>query len=77
MSKLTIILHTLLYSALLLGFAAASQAENLALGKKYTFSKQPNYQPCTDPGDDTQLTDGILRWTPKTGQPDKVYNTHR
>lgn len=32
--------------------------ENLALHKSYTFSAVPNYGPCTDPGDNTQLTDG-------------------
>lgn len=33
--------------------------ENIALGKKYTFSKPPNYEQCTDPDGKMQLTDGI------------------
>ncbi|MDD2600294.1 MAG: hypothetical protein PHO37_13890 [Kiritimatiellae bacterium] len=33
--------------------------ENLALNKPYTLSPPPNYKHCTDPGDKTQLTDGI------------------
>jgi hypothetical protein len=32
--------------------------ENLALGKSYTMSPQPNYSYSTDPGDVVQLTDG-------------------
>jgi len=57
--------------ALAIGLAAlaATAGENLALGKKYTLSK-PNYHHCTDPGDRTQLTDGITSkgyfWTQKT-----------
>ena len=43
--------------------------ENLALGKSYTLTK-PNYRHCTDPGDATQLTDGVYTggyfWTQKT-----------
>ena len=34
-------------------------AENLALGRPYTFSHPPNYGGCTDPGDATDLTDGV------------------
>lgn len=46
---------------LTLGWAAVSFAapENLALNKPYTLSPAPNYQLCTDPGDQTQLTDGV------------------
>ena len=33
--------------------------ENLALGKPYTLDPRPNYALCTDPGDKTQLTDGV------------------
>ena len=36
-----------------------SRTENIALGRPYTLSANPNYQHCTDPGDRTQLTDGI------------------
>lgn len=38
--------------------SATSDAENLALGKKYTLWPRPNYQHCTDPEDTVQLTDG-------------------
>ncbi len=31
---------------------------NLALGKSYTLDPSPNYDYCTDPGDNEQLTDG-------------------
>lgn len=49
------------------GFATAQQAqsdapkplENIALGKPYKLSLAPNYGLCTDPGDATQLTDGV------------------
>ena len=34
-------------------------AENLALGRPYTFSHPPNYGGCTDPGDAADLTDGV------------------
>ncbi len=33
--------------------------ENIALGKAYSMSPPPNYRLCSDPGDTTQLTDGI------------------
>ena len=33
--------------------------ENIALNKPYTWSSPPNYALCTDPGDKTQLTDGV------------------
>lgn len=54
--------------------ATCSQAQdtalgNLALGKPYTLSK-PSYRHCTDPGDATQLTDGVYTkghfWTQRT-----------
>lgn len=38
--------------------------ENLARGKSYTFSFPPNYPLCTDEGDATDLTDGVLVKTP-------------
>lgn len=38
--------------------ARAGAGENIALGKKYTFSPAPNYVYCTDSGDAVQLTDG-------------------
>lgn len=34
--------------------------ENIALGKPYTMSEQPSYPLCTDPGDATDLTDGVV-----------------
>lgn len=40
--------------------ASASDAtENLALGRPYALSHPPNYSYCTDPGDGTDLTDGV------------------
>ena len=49
---------------------SAPQWENIALGKEYNLSPPPNYQYCTDPGDDEQLTDGIYTmgyfWTQKS-----------
>ena len=60
-------------TAVLLVPAVAAQkawaTDNLALGKPYTFSPQPNYRHCADPDDKTQLTDGQLTkgelWTQK------------
>ena len=44
--------------------------ENIALGKPYTLDPRPNYSYCTDPGDKTQLTDGVYTkgyfWTQKS-----------
>ena len=46
------------------------EEKNLALGRPYTMSPRPNYSYCTDPGDATQLTDGVCTegyfWTQKT-----------
>ena len=46
------------------------RGENIALKKPYTFSSRPGYGHCTDPGDKTQLTDGIYTqgyfWTQKS-----------
>jgi len=39
--------------------AAAHGFENLARGKPYTLTPRPDYSHCTDPGDKTQLTDGV------------------
>ena len=48
----------------------ARPSENIALGKPYTLSPAPTYRYCTDPGDATQLTDGVYSegyfWTQKT-----------
>lgn len=41
------------------GAEEETEAENIALGCSYTLSVKPNYSYCTDPGDATQLTDGI------------------
>ena len=45
-------------------------ATNLALGKAYKLDPRPNYSYCTDPGDKTQLTDGLYSqgyfWTQKS-----------
>lgn len=44
--------------------------ENIALGKPYTLDPRPNYALCSDPGDKTQLTDGVYTtgyfWTQKS-----------
>ena len=45
-------------SILVTAAAAASAAENLALGKSCAFSHEPNYRRGTEPGDATDLTDG-------------------
>jgi hypothetical protein len=49
---------------------AAGEGENLARGKSYTLSPRPDYRHCTDPGDATQLTDGVRTtgyfWTQET-----------
>lgn len=75
-------LITLLLAALALfpsaGMTAASDGGsttpqglvNIALGKPYKFDSPPNYGLCTDPGDATQLTDGVytkgLLWYEKS-----------
>ncbi|HUT33933.1 MAG TPA: hypothetical protein VNE39_10650 [Planctomycetota bacterium] len=58
---------------LLILLAAArgfGEERNLARGRPYTLSPRPNYRYCTDPGDATQLTDGVRTegyfWTQKT-----------
>ncbi|MBP5639350.1 MAG: hypothetical protein J6X55_07720 [Victivallales bacterium] len=47
-----------------------AKGENIALNKPYVFSIRPGYRYCTDPGDKTQLTDGIYTqgyfWTQKS-----------
>ncbi len=52
------------------GIGQTAADTNLARGKSYTFSARPNYAHCTDPGDATQLTDGIYTqgyfWTQKS-----------
>ncbi|MFO7973806.1 MAG: hypothetical protein R6V12_04145 [Candidatus Hydrogenedentota bacterium] len=55
--------------SLLIALACAAQetnpaewerpSENIALGKPYTKEPAPDYDHCTDPGDKTQLTDGV------------------
>jgi hypothetical protein len=44
--------------------------DNIALGKSYVLQPAPNYALCTDPGDKTQLTDGVYTkgyfWTQKS-----------
>ena len=42
--------------------SACGQQENIAKGKKYLLEPRPSYKLCTDPGDRTQLTDGIDHW---------------
>ncbi|MFM9960217.1 MAG: discoidin domain-containing protein [Planctomycetaceae bacterium] len=38
--------------------SSSAAADNIALGKRYTFDPPPDYEHCTDPADATQLTDG-------------------
>lgn len=58
----------LLLVLLVLGSCRAG--ENLALGKAYKLDPRPNYAYCTEPGDQTQLTDGQYTkghfWTQKS-----------
>ena len=46
------------------------KGENIAFKKPYTFSRQASYSHCKDPGDKTQLTDGVYTkgyfWTQKS-----------
>ena len=49
--------------------SSADSAENVALGKSYTFLPKPNYPLCTDDSDLIQLTDGKSlgsQWTNKS-----------
>ncbi|MBR2427833.1 MAG: discoidin domain-containing protein [Lentisphaeria bacterium] len=53
----------LLSSLLIAGLASSlldAAEKNIALNKKYTWTKAPNYKLCTDPDDKVQLTDGKL-----------------
>ncbi|MBI5687711.1 MAG: hypothetical protein HZC54_21790 [Verrucomicrobia bacterium] len=58
--------------ALTQAIAADTQrpGDNIALGKPYALDPRPNYGYCTDPGDKTQLTDGVYTkgyfWTQKS-----------
>ncbi len=60
------------FLALAQAIAADTQrpGDNIALGKPYTLDPRPNYSYCTDPGDKTQLTDGVYSkgyfWTQKS-----------
>lgn len=49
--------------------ASPESGVNLALGRPYTLWPRPSYRDCTDPGDETQLTDGKFAegyfWTQK------------
>ena len=58
--KISRMIVCVLTGLLLTSCAVARQAtaENIALGKKVTFSLRPNYSLCTDPDDNIQLTDG-------------------
>jgi hypothetical protein len=50
----------------------ATELQNIANGKPYTMSSPPNYSHCTDDGDQTDLTDGVVfeepdsLWTQKS-----------
>ena len=65
MTRYCVLLLALLPFSLVTGVVAAADAgdtpeTNLALGKTFTLAPRPEYQHCTDPGDDVQLTDGQL-----------------
>jgi hypothetical protein len=55
------VLACLVLHACLMHHCAAQErtVENLAQGRACRFSPNPNYQYCTDPGDPSQLTDGV------------------
>lgn len=58
----------MLFGTLLLVQCGYAQG-NLALHKSYTLAPAPNYNLCSDPDDDVQLTDGVIRhsdWFKKT-----------
>ena len=62
-------MRMILLIVLVVLYGSACFAENLALGRPYTFSHPPNYGGCTDPGDATDLTDGIYNgsiWSKKS-----------
>lgn len=48
----------LLCAATAVSCATAAPPENLALQRTYALDPAPNYEGCTDPGDNVQLTDG-------------------
>jgi len=66
----TVILATVLASAAAAVAGADEAPTNIARGRPYRLSPRPNYRHCTDPGDRTQLTDGVYSrgyfWTQKT-----------
>ena len=70
MMRATFALSLLVSAASIGAAAAAGAAENIALGKPYTFSQPPNYALCKDAGDKTDLTDGKYTkgyfWTQKS-----------
>src|SRR4051794_17078460 len=59
-SLLVVLFGLILLTSVLptLSVRAARPGENLALGRPYQLAPRPNYGPCTDPGDATDLTDG-------------------
>ena len=68
--KATFAFSMLVSAASIHAVIAVGAAENIALGKPYTFSNPPNYKLCTDAGDKTDLTDGKYTkgyfWTQKS-----------
>ncbi len=55
-------MHTIAVVAMLAALAQTFQppSPNIAKGTPYTLQPAPNYTYCTEPGDATQLTDGVL-----------------
>ena len=45
---------------LMFGVVSAAPGDNVALHCPYTWSTAPTYSGCTDAGDVTQLTDGVM-----------------
>ena len=66
----TVILAAVLAAAAVVPAGAAETPINVARGRPCRLSPRPNYLHCTDPGDRTQLTDGVYSkgyfWTQKT-----------
>ncbi|MBR2440554.1 MAG: discoidin domain-containing protein [Lentisphaeria bacterium] len=59
MKKLCL-MSTLLIAGLAPALLNAAEPGNIALNKKYTLTKKPNYKLCTDAGDAVQLTNGTV-----------------
>lgn len=70
LAVLVLIVAAVLAGATAVVAGAAETPTNIARGRPYRLWPRPNYRHCTDPGDRTQLTDGVYSkgyfWTQKT-----------